>query len=281
MKKFYAFAAAAIATLSMNAQLYVCGAGEGLDWAPATPLVVEAADGAYTFDVKSLTQFKISTAFGSWDEFNAGCYVCNYTEENLGKPVELTKGDANSSTPWKGDYHIVVAADMSTITMTTTTEKPSGPTPIYLRGGMNNWLNDADDALKAKWQLQQQGDSKVYTIVCEISMGTVFKIADADWGKYNFGLGQEVYEGSEDYWNYNGGDTVMGEDFSGTITVTLGDTNTDPILVVFGEDASVGNVAVDNAPAEYFNLQGVRVAQPESGLYIVRQGDKVSKKLVK
>ena len=44
---------------------------------------------------------------------------------------------------------------------------------------------------------------------------------------------------------------------------------------------SVGVEAIlDNeveAPAEYFNLQGIRVAEPANGLYIVRQGSKVSK----
>ncbi len=33
----------------------------------------------------------------------------------------------------------------------------------------------------------------------------------------------------------------------------------------------------ENAPVEYFNLQGVRVANPESGLYIRRQGNQVTK----
>lgn len=37
----------------------------------------------------------------------------------------------------------------------------------------------------------------------------------------------------------------------------------------------------ENAPVEYFNLQGVRVANPENGLYIRRQGNKVSKVIVK
>lgn len=32
---------------------------------------------------------------------------------------------------------------------------------------------------------------------------------------------------------------------------------------------------------EYFNLQGVRVENPESGLYIRRQGNKVTKIFVK
>ena len=36
-------------------------------------------------------------------------------------------------------------------------------------------------------------------------------------------------------------------------------------------------VADPNAPVEYFNLQGIRVANPENGLFIRRQGAKVSK----
>lgn len=36
-----------------------------------------------------------------------------------------------------------------------------------------------------------------------------------------------------------------------------------------------------NAPVEYFNLQGVRVANPENGLYIRRQGNTATKVLVK
>lgn len=36
-----------------------------------------------------------------------------------------------------------------------------------------------------------------------------------------------------------------------------------------------------NAPVEYFNLQGVRVANPENGLYIVRKGTDVKKVILK
>jgi len=40
----------------------------------------------------------------------------------------------------------------------------------------------------------------------------------------------------------------------------------------------VNDITVDNnAPVEYFNLQGVRVANPENGLFIRRQGSKVAK----
>ena len=45
---------------------------------------------------------------------------------------------------------------------------------------------------------------------------------------------------------------------------------------------AVDNIAIDeNAPVEYYNLQGVRVANPENGLYIKRQGNKAEKVLVK
>ncbi len=40
-------------------------------------------------------------------------------------------------------------------------------------------------------------------------------------------------------------------------------------------------ISEENAPVEYFNLQGVKVANPENGLYIVRQGCKVSKVIIK
>lgn len=57
----------------------------------------------------------------------------------------------------------------------------------------------------------------------------------------------------------------------------------DEVVVIAKKSAdAVESIVVDeNAPVEYYNLQGVRVANPTNGLYIVRQGNKVSKQLVK
>lgn len=53
-------------------------------------------------------------------------------------------------------------------------------------------------------------------------------------------------------------------------------TTTTPI------STSIAGIEADeNAPVEYYNLQGIRVAEPENGLYIVRQGNKVSKKFIR
>lgn len=53
----------------------------------------------------------------------------------------------------------------------------------------------------------------------------------------------------------------------------------------FGESAGIFDIAVDeveaNGPAVYYNLQGVQVANPENGVYIVRRGNKVTKELIR
>ncbi len=57
-------------------------------------------------------------------------------------------------------------------------------------------------------------------------------------------------------------------------------------ICVFTKETSAGSgvagiEADDNAPVEYYNLQGVRVATPEKGIYIVKQGNKVEKRVIK
>lgn len=56
-----------------------------------------------------------------------------------------------------------------------------------------------------------------------------------------------------------------------------------PIWFKLTEASGVEDVTVDsdNAPAEYFDLQGRKVDSPATGLYIVRRGDKVAKEYVK
>lgn len=55
------------------------------------------------------------------------------------------------------------------------------------------------------------------------------------------------------------------------------------VLTSENEGDSVENIAVDNAnaPKAYFDLNGREVAQPANGLYIVRQGSKVTKEFIR
>lgn len=66
-----------------------------------------------------------------------------------------------------------------------------------------------------------------------------------------------------------------------------GETQSMPIEVEFNgkldSNTSVDDIYIDNSEAavEYYNLQGIRVANPENGIYIRRQGNKVTKVYVK
>lgn len=279
MKKFYAFAAAAIAAVSMNAQIYFVGNGEGLAWDPATPVEATLENGAYTIEIKNLIQFKMSTAMGDWDTFNASAVhpASAPSEDNLGTAIALEAGDADIYTPWKGDYKIVVPADLSTITLTALTPKPTGPVEIYVRGGMNNWGNDGfgEGTIMEDWKFKNTGEN-TYELACQIEANVEFKIADADWGSVNYSADGVAPINDPMPWVYNAGNnTTLAEDFDGIIYVMYDGEGMEVELV---PSAGVADVAVDaNAPAEYFNLQGVRVANPENGLFIVRQGGKVTK----
>ena len=50
-----------------------------------------------------------------------------------------------------------------------------------------------------------------------------------------------------------------------------------PVLYVLEGTAGVENISTENAPVEYFNLQGIRVANPENGIFIRRQGRTATK----
>lgn len=72
-----------------------------------------------------------------------------------------------------------------------------------------------------------------------------------------------------------------------TVTTTIGDqTGCGAAAVLkFYPDPSAGIEAIEidnnNAPAVYYNLQGVEVANPENGIYVVRRGNKVTKEIVR
>lgn len=289
MKKLYTLIATAAVCLSANAQLYFVGNGDSLAWAPEAPLEVIAKDGLYTVEITNLKQWKMSTAKGDWDTFNAAALQaagCD-KEENLGKDLALTVTDADNYTPWAGDYKLVVKEDLSSMVLTTTTPKPTGAAALYLRGGMNGW--GTDDL----WKMTTLDEGKTYFFNCTAEAGTTiptateFKIADADWANYNYGAGDQVYAFDEaQTWFFNGGNSVMGEDYNGTIMVVPFENTKEGANVTFfptiKDWAAVNTIEVENNAAPvYYNLQGVRVNNPAKGLYIIRRGNDVTKAFVK
>lgn len=316
MKKIYALAAVACMALAANAQngapLYITGQSAGADKGGFTAdwyvgegsadgvTQLEYADGVYKIHVNGLSSFTISTACGSWDEWQAEgvCYTCEYGDEP-GVAKELTFGKANILTPWQGDYDVVVSGDLKTITLTTTTPQP--PVRVFLRGDMNGWLNDGatDTEVGDSWLLTPSYENQIFHFVCGddqvIAAGETFKIADAGWAKYNYGSDGEaiLFDVETDVFFNAQSNITLEAEWSGALwAIFTKDFN----QVLFSEDKEVAcpeawlelvNVGVagieaeDNAAAVYYNMQGVRVANPENGLYIVVKGDKATKVLVK
>lgn len=63
-------------------------------------------------------------------------------------------------------------------------------------------------------------------------------------------------------------------------TFGFSETHTSPLMLfTTGSEINTGvdNIATDNNEVEYYNLQGVRVNNPGPGLYIIKQGNKISK----
>ncbi|MDE5790756.1 MAG: hypothetical protein K2H96_05965 [Muribaculaceae bacterium] len=311
MKKFYAFAAAALCAFAANAQdgapLYATGnATSGLSfWSADEPTEFTFADGKYTLEVEGLVALKISTAKGTWDEFNAGCYGCAYGKE-AGATVALqTPWEANIDAPVEGgDYTIEVAGDLSTIKMTMTGgDIDPNANNIYLRGDMNGWCNDwivdnkvVDAESASAWMFKPMNEEEtIYALVFgegqAIGVGEAFKISNPSWSK-NWGGATNIMAETPTPVSAGGDNMTTEEEITGCIWLTTDyegeayvEVSNDKTYVpewAEGAGSGVASIAADsNVAPKYFNLQGVQVANPENGLFIVVKGNKTSKVLVK
>lgn len=71
-------------------------------------------------------------------------------------------------------------------------------------------------------------------------------------------------------------------DIVGFVSSYNGNAQFQPISVVENSSSAIDEIGVDeNAPVEFFNLQGVRVENPENGIFVRRQGGKVSKVVIR
>lgn len=106
-------------------------------------------------------------------------------------------------------------------------------------------------------------------------------ITDLNGKNFSISAGETTVAG---YNKFNLSDIAEGKYTSiiGVIDVYSGNNQICVTELTADPSGSLDNIAVDNdAPVEYFNLQGVRVAEPVSGIYIRRQGTSVSKIVVR
>lgn len=149
------------------------------DWNIEKPAEFTYSDGVYTLVAENASNIKISTAIGTWDDFDSA------TIAPAGDPYE------DGAIPFKIEYAYeflleyeatwLVTIDPNKQTVRFNTVNPWADAELYLRGDMNNW--EAVD----EWKLTTT-DGQNYTISnVTIKAEEKFKIGDALWGKCNFG----------------------------------------------------------------------------------------------
>ncbi|MBQ7854772.1 MAG: SusF/SusE family outer membrane protein [Muribaculaceae bacterium] len=155
-----------------------------------------------------------------------------------------------------------------------------GPAELYMVGHDNGW-DPANPAVIAMTE-----EAGVYEANLTFD-NTEFKFSEAKgtWDEFNAKAicidGDKTVELNTPTALYKYADTncKANVEKGKTYTVTI-DLNNNTITIK--EASGVEGIETEeNAPAVYYNLQGVKVANPENGVYIKVQGNKASKVLVK
>ncbi len=259
MKKLTLLLATAFVGFTASAQLYVTGGevtGAPAAWNPANPLAVTLEDGSYTFKAKG--GFKISTAKGTWDEFNAGCYTTDGAWQKSGATatVNLKKGDVDIAAP-KAETEItyVVAEDLSKITGTLPNGETFGeevaPDFYVIGGGFGSW------ELKNE-SLKMTRSGNVYTYTSESGINGAWKINDGTWA-VSYGQGEAGMPVVGTLYNvaFNGGDmtSTISEKVTITFTYVEGGQST-VLLTTDGDDPNPPTPPETDYTTWYFNVCG-------------------------
>lgn len=215
-------------------------------------------------------------------ELAQGESISTFDFTTIGNVPELTDNTtlAPGNTTENTDGNNVAGIDFVNGPMTLAIAKESGSDP--------KWWKKTDGAteLRAynKNVITIKANQNGYKLVKVMFSGdNVNKTVAASPGTYSNGVWEAPQEAAQEA---NGNDIVT------LLTLTPSATlNVDKIQVIYVEDpnatmSAIDNIVVDgdeNAPVEYFNIQGVRVngEQLAPGLYIMRQGSKTSKIIVR
>lgn len=293
MKKFLLSAAFVAAACAVSAQdYYLVGAFNG--WSNPSDNVFVEKDGKYVVEVAYLEiggGFKITD--GTWDT-NWGS---NGNDLVLGETYDLAFNGANLQFA-RG----VVGIENAVVTFALTDESATllitGTAKIdqnikdwdelYLMGTITSWGFEEEQHFTYN---EEEGvyELKNVQLACATDGGE-YKIAGDGWNP-NYGS--------------NGDDPALELNASNAMAHLVKGSNPDncPIALdgvynfyfTLDEDGNGGTVEIEpvgddsvaaimannNESVVYYNLQGVKVANPANGLYIVKQGSKVSKMLVK
>jgi len=294
MKKFLLSAAMAVVALGVSAQDYYLVGASIENWAnPSSAAFVAQGDGVYTVTVENLTgQFQITN--GTWDpDCHWGCKEDAPLEPGVEYEMAVNGGnvayietvkEVNNATV---TLRVTEEAKYITVTGDVVTQVAPAYVDLYVMGSITSW--EFVDAQKMTFDEEAGEYTYELTVADNAYLETAgeYKIAGNGWAP-NYGANEDTLPLNDNNMETvlvkgdNPGNAVFGLG-EGIYTIYAVMSDDKKTLEVAIEPAGVSVITDDNAdvPAVYYNLQGVQVNAPANGLYIVKQGNKVSKVLVK
>ena len=277
MKKLLLVAAGAFMAFSANAQWAVVGSYTTPDWNFQASTQLKGDGDVLSCEIEYLTtSFKIvDITNDNWDT----AYGLPKGETlDINTPTELTLGGDNiffTGALTQGVKNATVNWNPTTSTLEVVASENDlvveYPT-LYMTGGFNGWATPGTEG-----SVEGVEENGVYTFSVDLGSaeGVAFKVASANWATEYAGKTDGVVIGTEPVEVQVGGkDLIAG--LTGEQVLVF---NFEDLTMYFESDDTdgVSSINNENAPAVYYNLQGVKVNNPEKGIYIVKKGDKTYK----
>ena len=247
------------------------------------------AEGFATFKIADVTYFVVpmsldgaarSAAIGVYDE--TGKLHATWTPEGvatgMGQMGSIAVETINEEAV--AIYRFIPGVIAAKYTFCVKAEEPfDGPTELYMVGHDNNW-DPANPTVIAMTET-----AGVYEAVLTFA-NKEFKFSEVKgtWDEFNakaICIANDAtveLDQATPLYKYAGSNckanVATGKEYKVTI-----DLNANTITI--SESTAVEGIEIEEGEAVYYNLQGVKVANPENGVFIKVQGNKASKVLVK
>ncbi|MCC8176962.1 MAG: glycosyl hydrolase 53 family protein [Bacteroidales bacterium] len=182
----------------------------------------------------------------------------------------------------------------------------SGPEVLYLSLAANNWLVASTDeaattSVRPKstsltddydaYRLDYDNTTGLYTLTSEngisLAANETFAIADKNYDSKYVYTTTGVDEGS--YYTLtnvaqDGDEETNSLNSWANAAITVKKLTYEPtgqvMLINDATQTGIESIGSNDAPVEYYNLQGIRVSHPSAGVYLMRQGTTVTKVLI-
>ncbi|MCH5223943.1 MAG: hypothetical protein J1E82_07855 [Muribaculaceae bacterium] len=277
MKKLLLCAAGAFLAFSASAQWAVVGAYSNPSWNFDASTILEGEGDELSCTIEHLIgDFKIvDITNNNWD-----------VQYGTATPIEVGEtyvldgkngGPDPSNIKFAGNIlavnNAVVTWNPTTFELTITGEAERGYPTLYATGSFNGWTAPGQDASTLCSE-----ENGIYTVTFDLgdSGNVEFKLAGEGWSNEIAGGMEISYTPVE---VTKGGDNLK-TSLTGVQTLKF-DAN-DMVMWFVEEGAGIEAIGSENSVVTYYNLQGVRVQNPaQGGIYIMKQGSKTSKVIVR